>query len=91
MRVCTALSLLFIAGPALLTAQVCYNGRPKPACTAYVITNFGAYLLLGPDDWGDGPWREVADWGAMVNVSQKDAEVEAEGIAEQSRRHWLPD
>jgi len=73
MRAITALSLLCIASPAVLAAQVCYNARPRPPCRAYVITNFGAYLLLGPDDWGAGPWREVADWGAMVNVSEKDA------------------
>jgi len=73
MRPFIALTLALLAVPAGLDAQVCYNGHPKPACSAFVVTNFGGYLLLGPDDWGDGPWREVADWGAMVNVGEKDA------------------
>ncbi len=58
-----------LAWPAALMAQVCSHGRPKPACSAFVVTNFGGYLLVGHDDWGDGPWREVADRGALVNVN----------------------
>jgi hypothetical protein len=73
MRLLIALILALLAVPAALVAQVCYNGRPKPACSAFVVTNFGGYLLLGPDDWGEGPWREVADWGALVNVGEKNA------------------
>lgn len=77
MRTLTALSLVLLAGPAALAAQdttpLCYHARPKPACNAFVFTSFGAYMLVTHDDWGDAPFREVADWGAMVNVGQKDA------------------
>jgi len=73
MRPFIGLTLAFLTGPATLASQVCYNGRPKPDCSALVVTNFGAYLLVGHDDWGAGPWREVADWGALVTVGEKDA------------------
>jgi hypothetical protein len=76
MRAVTMLSLL-LAGPVALSAQavapLCYHARPKADCGAFLLTNFGAYVLVGRDDWGDAPYREVADWGAMVNVGQKDA------------------
>ena len=54
-------------------APLCYRARPKPACSAFVITNFGGYLILGRDATGDTPLREVADWGLMVNVTTRDA------------------
>jgi hypothetical protein len=76
MRALTIL-LLLLAGPVALFAQgsapLCYHARPKADCGAFLLTNFGAYLLVGKDDWGDSPFREVADWGAMVNVGEKDA------------------
>lgn len=76
MRAVTALVLL-LTGPVALSAQargpLCYRARPKPDCGAFLLTNFGAYLMVGKDDWGDSPLREVADWGAMVNVGEKDA------------------
>jgi hypothetical protein len=76
MRTVTAL-LLLLAGPVALSAQggapLCYHARPKADCGAFLLTNFGAYLLVGKDDWGDSHVREVADWGAMVNVGEKDA------------------
>ena len=75
MRAVTALFLM-LAGPALsaqAAAPLCYHARPKAECGAFLLTNFGGYLLVGKDDWGDSPLREVADWGAMVNVGEKDA------------------
>ena len=76
MRALTILSLL-LAGPVGLAAQaaasLCYHARPKAACGAFLLTNFGGYLMVGKDDWGDSHFREVADWGAMVNVGEKDA------------------
>ena len=55
------------------TAPLCYRARPKPACSAFVITNFGGYLVLGGDQLNDTPFREVADWGLMANVGTRDA------------------
>ncbi|HET9706773.1 MAG TPA: hypothetical protein VFP39_00575 [Gemmatimonadales bacterium] len=76
MRAITA-CLLLLAGPATLSAQgaapLCYHARPRADCGGFLLTNFGGYLLVGKDDWGDAPFREVADWGAMVNVGEKDA------------------
>jgi hypothetical protein len=76
MRAVTAL-LLLLAGPAVLSGQdaapLCYHPRPRADCGAFLLTNFGGYLLVGKDDWGGSPYREVADWGAMVNVGKKDA------------------
>ncbi|HEY6222324.1 MAG TPA: hypothetical protein VIW26_00955 [Gemmatimonadales bacterium] len=76
MRAVTMLSLL-LAGPVALSAQaaasLCYRARPRAECGAFLLTNFGGYLMVGKDDWGDSPLREVADWGAMANVAEKDA------------------
>ena len=49
-------------------ARLCYRARPRPACSAFVLTNFGSYVVLGSDETGDTPLRGVADWGLMVNV-----------------------
>ena len=78
MRPLTAICLLSIAGPVALCAQasttpLCYHARPKPACSAFVFTSFGGYLLFGRDVTGSSAYREVADWGAMVNLGEKDA------------------
>ncbi len=78
MRLLTAFCLLSLAGLVALAAQastnhLCYRARPKPACSAFVFTSFGGYLLLSSDNSGVTPFREVADWGAMVNVGTKDA------------------
>jgi hypothetical protein len=59
------------AGPP--PAPLCYRARPKPACSAFIFTNFGAYLVLGRDELNDTPLREVADWGVMANVGTRDA------------------
>lgn len=72
MRPLVALSLFLVAAPAA-SAQLCYHPRPKPACSAFVITDFGAFALLGPDDWGQAPWREIADWGVLVNLGERNA------------------
>src|SRR3989442_6256262 len=54
-------------------SRLCYRARPKPACSAFVLTNFGSYVVLGRDEINDTPWREVADWGLMANVTTRDA------------------
>ncbi len=54
-------------------APLCYRARPRPACSAFVFTNFGAYLVLSRDGTNDTPFREVADWGFMANVTPGDA------------------
>ena len=74
------LTLLFIAlllawsepAPAQ-GAPLCYRAQPRPACSAFVFTNFGAYLVLSRDGTNDTPFREVADWGFMANVTPRDA------------------
>lgn len=72
MRPHIALILMLGIAPAL-SAQLCYHARPKPSCSAFVFTDFGAYALVSGDDWGNAPWREVADWGVTINVSERDA------------------
>ncbi len=42
-------------------------------CIAFILTNFGSYLVLGRDETGATPLREVADWGLMFNVGTRDA------------------
>lgn len=78
MRLLTAFCLLSLAGPAALSAQassssLCYHARPKPACSAFAFTSFGAYALFGNNRYTGTELREVADWGVMVNVGEKDA------------------
>src|SRR5437867_10412546 len=58
---------------ARTSARLCYRARPRPACAAFVLTNFGSYLVLGRDETGDTPLRGAADWGLMVNVGTRDA------------------
>lgn len=67
-----------LAGSAGLASQdaptpLCYHARPRPACSAFAFTNFGGYAILGGDASEGTPLREVADWGAMVNVGRRDA------------------
>ena len=54
-------------------SPLCYRARPKPACSAFLLTNFGSYVVLGRDDINDTRWREVADWGLMANITTRDA------------------
>lgn len=48
--------------------RLCYRARPKPACSTFILTDFGGYLVTG-----DFPLGGVVDWGLMVNVSTRDA------------------
>ena len=78
MRSLIAITLPLLLAPVALLAQaapahICYHARPKPDCAGFVFTNFGAYAILGRDELGGTAWREVADWGAMVNVGRRDA------------------
>jgi hypothetical protein len=77
MRRLTALFALLLAGAQLpaqeAPAPFCYRARPRPACSAFVFTNFGGYLLLGNDQTSDTPLREVADWGVMANLDERNA------------------
>jgi hypothetical protein len=52
---------------------LCYRAQPKPGCSAFVLTNFGSYVVLGRAASGNTPLRAVADWGLMFNVSARDA------------------
>src|SRR2546428_13053576 len=51
----------------------CSGARPRPACSAFVFTNFGAYLVLSQDGTNDTPFREVAAWGYLANGTPRDA------------------
>jgi hypothetical protein len=69
---------LLLAGSEIVRAQgsptpLCFHARPKPECSAFLLTTFGGYVTLGRDELNDTPLREVADWGVMGNVSAHDA------------------
>ena len=57
------------SGAGGASGGLCYRARPKPDCSAFVLTNVGTYVVLG----GDTPLLAVADWGLMFNVSARDA------------------
>lgn len=52
-------------------AAVCWRGRPKARCTVIVLTNAGGYFMMG--GVAANGLRGVADWGAVVNVTDRDA------------------
>src|SRR3989442_9427696 len=57
-------------------AGICFHAQPMPACSAFVLTNFGSYVVLGSNQPNSGtgtPLRVVADWGLMFNASARDA------------------
>jgi len=52
---------------------MCHRARPKPGCAAFILTNFGSYVMLGTAASGNTPLRAVVDWGLMANVSARNA------------------
>jgi hypothetical protein len=74
---CTALLLTLSWRVAAQATALCFRAQPKPACSAFLLTNFGSYFVLGQPNTGPlnglGPLRGVADWGVMVNVGARDA------------------
>src|SRR2546429_5187374 len=92
------------AGPdstaAHTPAPLCYRARPKPTCSAFLLTNFGSYVVLGRDEFNDTRLREVADWGLMANITTRDAiggsvfaSLDRLGVAPRPARpdrRWLP-
>lgn len=76
MRVPVVFTLLALAA-APATAQdkaFCFQAKPKPACAAFSLTNGGAAFVIGVrTNSGETPLRGIVDWGAMVNVSTRDA------------------
>src|SRR5256885_15047076 len=52
---------------------LCYRARPKPTCSAFLLTNFGSYVVLGRDQVNDTRLREVADWDLMASITTRDA------------------
>src|SRR2546426_5385754 len=62
------------AGPdstaAHTPAPLCYRARPKPTCSAFLLTNFGSYVVLGRDEFNDTRLREVADWRSEEHTSE---------------------
>src|SRR3989442_518705 len=81
------------AGPdstaAHTPAPLCYRARPKPTCSAFLLTNFGSYVVLGRDEFNDTRLREVADWGLMANVTTRDA-IGGGGVASPDRLGVAP-
>jgi len=79
--VCVALVAVSTAAPLAAQdstasgapGQLCFRAKPKPACSAFLLTNFGGYLALGRDQSGGTPLRGIADFGFMVNVTTRDA------------------
>ena len=65
---CISLLLAWSEKLPAQAAPLCYHARPKPACSAFVLTNYGSYVVTG-----DFPVGVVVDWGWMVNVSTRDA------------------
>ena len=53
-------------------APICLRARPKPACSGFVLTNAGAYVVFGSGSGGAAP-RAVLDYGLMVNRSPRTA------------------
>lgn len=53
------------------TAALCLSAHPSPACGLFLLTNFGAYARL--DGRTNGRDRLGADWGAMINITPRDA------------------
>jgi len=51
----------------------CFRARPRPACSGFAVTTFGAYVVVAGNANHDTPLRAVADWGLMFNVSDRDA------------------
>lgn len=60
------------AAPDAGASVLCWRARPKPACQAILLTNFGAYFDL-PTQTTISSARLVADWGLMINLNRRDA------------------
>ena len=54
------------------TDGLCFRCRPYPECRAFFVTNSGAYFQFDARP-GANPMRAIADWGAMVNLSPRNA------------------
>jgi len=58
----------------IATKAICFRAKPKPACSAFLVTNFGPYVgVAGRDYRFQARLRLVADWGVMFNVSTREA------------------
>ncbi len=101
MRLLTPFCLLSLAGPVALSAQtsttpLCYHARPRPACSAFVFTSFGSYLLLGRDVFGSSAcWLsasasvEVAVGTPLVSSSGDIQPGSLFGLAKWSPNDWF--
>ena len=56
--------------PPRSSDNTCYHPRPKPACSAFFLTNAGAYIRRTQ---GETMGRATVDWGVMVNTSPRNA------------------
>jgi hypothetical protein len=78
MRVSICLGLVVVATVASLAAQgakgqFCLRAQPKPDCSAFLLTNAGAYVVLGGPNGRETAARGVFDYGFMVNLNTRDA------------------
>lgn len=54
--------------------RLCFHNKPKPACAAFLLTNFGLSFVVGvASSSSETPLRGTVDWGYMSNVSTHDA------------------
>jgi len=110
MRACVCVALVVVSTATPLAAQdstaggapgqLCFRARPKPACSAFLLTNFGYYLVLGRNQSGGPPLRGVLDYGFMINITTGDAigasvfaslGWDAFGVGPAARyRRWIP-
>lgn len=76
---CVSSILLCLCGPGGIFAQaaehvpLCWRARPKDQCSAFVVTNAGAYSRLVKATPEEGSVAAVLDYGLMVNVTSHDA------------------
>jgi hypothetical protein len=52
---------------------LCYRPRPSPACSAFILTNGGAFVFVRGPIAGGTPVRGVLEWGLMRNVNAQGA------------------
>ena len=78
-RCCVSSIMLCLCLPAVAFAQaadqktVCWRARPKPQCSAFVLTDAGIYDRLVKATPEERSIAAVLDYGLMLNVTPHDA------------------
>ncbi|HKC40643.1 MAG TPA: hypothetical protein VKC15_13950 [Gemmatimonadales bacterium] len=73
--VVTTVTRLAAQGSTALTSpgRLCLHAEPKPACSVFLLTNAGAYVMFSGNSSGETAARGVLDYGFMVNLNTRDA------------------